>query len=254
MDTQQQALLGILGGMGPLATVDFLNKLTRLTPAARDQEHLPWLTVSQPGIPDRSAAIEAGDDGPMPFLVKGVRYLSEQGARLIAIPCNTSHYWYTQMQAASGTTILHIADATIEELQLSPQPAGLVAVLATRGTVRAGIYSQRLLARGFAVADIAEEEQVQVDHIIKSVKAGDVGIARDAMRLLLRTLAARGVQTAILGCTELPIAHMVRAGDTPSGVQAIDTSLALATACLRRLGYLQTVGKSPEQPRLGETT
>ena len=181
-------------------------------------------------------------------------WLSDQGARLIAIPCNTSHYWYPQMQAASDATILHIADATIEELHLSAQPAGQVAVLATRGTVRAGIYSRRLLEHGFALTELAEDEQVQIDHIIKSVKAGEVGTARDAMRLLLLTLAGRGVQTAILGCTELPIAHMVRAGDTPSGVQAIDTSLALATACLRRLGYLQSVGKSPEPPRLAEKT
>lgn len=238
MDTQQQALLGILGGMGPLATVDFLGKLTRLTPAKRDQEHLPWVTFSQPGIPDRSTAIQSGGNAPAPFLTKGVAWLAAQGAQLIAIPCNTSHYWYEQMQAASTTPILHIADATIEEMQLRTEPAGLVAVLATRGTMQAGIYSIRLRERGFDVANIHEEDQVSVDQIIKDVKAGEVGAARDAMRALLLSLAGRGVQTAILGCTELPIAHMVRAGDAPSGVHAIDTSLALAAVCLRRLGYL----------------
>lgn len=238
MDTQQQALLGILGGMGPLATVDFLNKLTRLTPAERDQAHLPWLTFSQPGIPDRSAAIQSGSDLPSPYLTRGVAWLAEQGAQLIAIPCNTSHYWYDQMQAASRAPILHIADATIEEMELRDQAAGAVAVLATRGTVQAGIYSLRLQAKDFAIATISEDEQIQVDQIIRDVKRGEIGLARDAMRALLLQLARRGVGTAILGCTELPIAHMVRAGDTPTGVQTLDTSLALATVCLRRLGYL----------------
>jgi aspartate racemase len=238
METQQQALLGILGGMGPLATVDFLGKLTRLTPATRDQDHLPWVTVSQPGIPDRSAAIKAGNDGPGPFLIKGAAWLATQGTKLIAIPCNTSHFWFEQMQAASSVPILHIADATIEELQRNEGPSGAIAILATRGTVQAGIYSKRLQANGFDLAAITEDEQSVVDQIIKDVKGGHVGPARDAMRVLLQTLADRGVKTAILGCTELPIAHIVRAGDPHSGVQAIDTSLALATVSLRRLGYL----------------
>ncbi len=238
MDTQQQALLGILGGMGPLATVDFLGKLTRLTPATCDQDHLPWLTVTQPGIPDRSAAIKAGNDGPSLFLTKGVAWLAAQGVKLIAIPCNTSHFWYEQMQAACDVPILHIADATIEELKLSQTPIGTIAILAARGTVQAGIYSHRLTTEGFDLAMVSEDEQTVVDQIIKDVKGGQVGPACDAMRTLLQALVTRGVNTAILGCTELPIAHVVLANDPPSGVQAIDTSLALATVSLRRLGYL----------------
>ena len=238
MRPQQQALLGILGGMGPLATVDFLNKLTRLTPASSDQAHLPWVTVSQPRIPDRSAAIKAGNDGPMPYLTSGVAWLADQGVSLIAIPCNTSHYWYPQMQAKSHVPILHIADATIEELQLREEPVGSVAILATRGTVQAGIYSQRLLAQGFTVADLTEDDQSLVDLVIHSVKGGQVGAARDQMRILLAAVFGRGIRTLILGCTELPIAYPVRSGDAPAQLWAVDTSLALASASLRRLGYL----------------
>ncbi|MEY4756070.1 MAG: hypothetical protein RJA34_968, partial [Pseudomonadota bacterium] len=201
MDTQQQALLGILGGMGPLATVDFLFKLTRLTAANCDQEHLPWVTASQPGIPDRSAAIKAGNDGPGPYLTKGVAWLAAQGVQLITIPCNTSHFWFDQMQAASSVPILHIADATIEELQHSEGEIGAITIMATRGTIQAGIYSRRLAAKGFDLAAIRENEQSVVDQIIKDVKGGQVGAARDAMRALLHQLSARGVKTAILGCT-----------------------------------------------------
>ncbi|MES2951283.1 MAG: amino acid racemase [Pseudomonadota bacterium] len=227
MDTQQQALLGVLGGIGPSATVDFLSKLTRLTPATCDQDHLPWITVSQPGI-----------DAKGPFLIEAVAWLANQGTKLIAIPCNTSHLWYAQMQAASSAPILHIADAVIEELQLSKAPMGAMAILASRSTVQAGIYSERLVANGFDLVVITEKEQTVVDQIIKDVKGGQVGTARDSMRALLQMLAERGAKTAILGCTELPIAFLVQADDSHSGMWVMDSSMALARVSLRRLGYV----------------
>jgi 3-hydroxyisobutyrate dehydrogenase-like beta-hydroxyacid dehydrogenase len=85
MDTQQQALLGILGGMGPLATVDFMDKLTRLTPAKCDQEHLPWVTFSQPGVPDSNAAIQSGGHAPMPYLTRGAAWLAAMQAGSCAV-------------------------------------------------------------------------------------------------------------------------------------------------------------------------
>lgn len=231
---EQQALFGIMGGMGPLATVDFLNKLTRLTPASCDQEHLPWLTISQPGIPDRSLAIQNNDDAPARFLTKGVAYLAERGVKLIAIPCNTSHYWYDQMQAVSSVPILHIADATIEELRLSGAEIGKIAVLATRGTVKAGIYSKRLEPEGFDMVRLEAEEQAMVDAVIHGVKKGSLGDAQADMHKLLETLAMRGVKTVILGCTELPIAQQ----GLPTKMLMVDTSLSLAKVSLRRLGFL----------------
>lgn len=239
-NTQQQALLGILGGMGPLATVDFLTKLTRLTPAHCDQDHLPWITISQPGIPDRSAAIKAGCNIPSLYLTKGVAWLAEQGVQLIAVPCNTSHFWFDLMQEVSPVPILHIADATIEELQRHKKQMGsmgAIAILATRGTMQAGIYSKRLLATGFELAIISEDEQCVVDQIIHDVKCGEIEKSGVAMNALLLALAACGIDTAILGCTELPIAHAALVDEELSGVRTIDTSLALASASLRRLGY-----------------
>lgn len=232
--TEQQPLLGILGGMGPLATVDFLGKLTRLTPASCDQEHLPWVTVSQPAIPDRSQAIQAQSDAPGIYLTKGVAYLAGQGVSLIAIPCNTSHFWYEAMQAASSAPILHIADAAIDELKRSPAPIGKVAILATRGTINTGIYGKPLLAQGFDVFPIDEATQTIVDGVIRQVKGGNLADAGTAMQQLADILAAASVGAVILGCTELPIAWQ----SVQSNLSAIDTSLALAKGCLRKLGYL----------------
>lgn len=242
MNPQQQALLGILGGMGPLATVDFLGKLTRSLPVSCDQEHLPWITISQPGMPDRSKAIQENNDGPLPYLTRGVAWLAAQGVELICIPCSTSHFWFERMQAASSVPILHIADATIEELrhgesrQTSP-----VAVLATRGTIRSGIYRQRLLAADFEVCELKETDQAMVDEVIRKVKIGDIESARLEMRTIEDLLSARGIETIILGCTELPLAHATNSAP----VHGIDVTQALARACLRRLGYTPAENARP---------
>ncbi len=228
----QPPLLGILGGMGPLATVDFLGKLTRALPVGCDQEHLPWITLSQPGMPDRSRAIENGDDGPLPYLVQGVTYLAAQGVRLIAIPCSTSHYWFDRVQPVTQVPILHIADAAIEALrQRTDCGKGPIAVLATRGAIRSQIYERRILAAGFEVGRLAEVDQCVVDGVIHDVKAGKLDQASDDLQRLQATLKARSVATLILGCTELPLVYQ---GDLP----AIDVTLSLAEAALRRLGYL----------------
>ena len=237
LEIQQPVLLGILGGMGPLATVDFLKKITQLTPAHCDQEHVPWVVISQPGIPDRSTAIRTHSDAPSPYLTKGVAWLAEQGVQLIVVPCNTSHFWFDAMQKASRVPILHIADATVEALQSSQEPTGAIAVLATRVTVQAGIYSQRLMRNGFEIAFIDENEQLMVDKIIHSVKSGALENARSLMHALQMELIARGVRTMILGCTELPLAYEPTY-EQASNIRAIDTSEALAAASLRRLGFL----------------
>jgi aspartate racemase len=233
----QQPVLGILGGMGPLATADFITKMTQALPAKCDRDHIPWITLSQPGIPDRSESIQSGSDAPLPYLTSGVAWLAAQGVSQIVIPCNTSHFWYEQMQAASAVPILHIADAAVNELKkTTPPEAGPVALLATRGTVRTGIYAGRLKSAGYRVVEPDNEEQTRLDNIIHCVKAGDVAPARERMQRLEAALHGKGVKLAILGCTELPLAHDRRQPALP----VIDTSLALAKEALRRLGYLES--------------
>ncbi len=246
---EQQPLLGILGGMGPLATLDFLTKLTSLTPADCDQGHVPWLAVSQPGIPDRSRSIQAGSDAPAIYLANGVAYLASQGVRLIAVPCNTSHYWFDAMQAASPVPILHIADAAIADLMRSRVASGKVAVLATRGTIQGGIYGERLAGHGIETLRIDEPVQRLVDGVVTAVKQGEIGLAAAVMQTVADMLATAGVATVMLACTELPIAWQ----RISSRLSVIDTSLALARGCLRRLNYLPAespvLGRGPRQDK-----
>src|SRR5215207_1044646 len=110
-------VLGVLGGMGPLATVDFLRKLIEETPAARDEDHLPVIAWSVPQIPERPAAITGNGESTLPALLDGIRTLKDAGAIVIAIPCNTAHYWYDDIVREGGLPIVHIADAALDELK-----------------------------------------------------------------------------------------------------------------------------------------
>ena len=109
-------LLGVLGGMGPLATADFFKKLIEETPAQYDEEHVPVVIYSVPQMPDRVKAITHGAESPLPHMLAGMRALQRLEVGCVAIPCNTAHHWFEELQRASGLPILHIADAACDEL------------------------------------------------------------------------------------------------------------------------------------------
>ena len=120
--------LGVLGGMGPLATVDFLKKLIEETPATRDQDHIPAIAYSVPQIPDRPPAIVGNGDSPFPHMLAGIHTLRHAGATTIAIACNTAHFWYDDLLQQGGVPILHIADAACADFAaLEIQRVGLPA-------------------------------------------------------------------------------------------------------------------------------
>jgi aspartate racemase len=147
---QEVAMLGVLGGMGPMATVDFLGKVVQNTPAACDQDHIQMVVCSAANIPDRSAAILGEGADPFPAIRDALRRLEAAGATCIAIPCNTAHHWHAALQAETSVPILHIVDAVADTLVGQGREGGCIGVLATDGTVRAGIYPKRLAQRGFS--------------------------------------------------------------------------------------------------------
>lgn len=216
--------VGVLGGMGPAATVDFLAKLVRATPARSDQEHVPAVVWNVPQTPDRSAAILNGDDGPLPFLLDGLAVLEQAGADFIAMPCNSAHHWHASLQSRARVMVLHIADAAAAAARRMAGK-GPVAVFATQGAIMAGIYQERL-AR---TADIMLPDpgtQALVDEAILTVKAG--GDGGPALAGALGAVLGRGAASVLLGCTELPIAAQ---GSEFSG-RCIDATQALAEACI----------------------
>lgn len=224
-------ILGVLGGMGPLASAQFMLRLTLLTPAKRDQDHIPAVLWSDPRVPDRTAARLAGGEDPLPALLRGLRGLEAAGCGAIAIPCNTAHGWVEQMQAATGLPILHIVDAAEAELRRQGVSPGVIGVMGTAGTLAMRLYQDRLEARGWTCLTPTEEEMTRlVSPGIAQVKANDVADAYGPLAEAAQNLAARGARAVVLGCTEIPLG--IAAGPAlPFPV--CDTIDALAQAAIR---------------------
>jgi aspartate racemase len=227
-----ERVLGVLGGMGPLASAQFMLRLTLLTPAERDQDHIPAILWSDPRVPDRSAARLAGGEDPLPWLLRGIAGLEAAGAGAIAIPCNTAHGWFDAMQAATRLPILHIVDAAAAGLRragLGPGD-GPVGVMGTAGTLAMRLYQERLAALGHACLVPTPEEMASlVTPAIALVKANRVREAYAPLAEVAAALAARGAAAVVLGCTEIPLG--IQAGPAlPFPV--VDTIDALALAAI----------------------
>jgi aspartate racemase len=218
---------GVLGGMGPLATVDFLTKVIEVTPARCDQDHIPLLVHQVPQIPDRSAAILAGNDAPFAPMLDGLRRLAAAGAQFAVIPCISAHHWYERLVDAQPLEILHIADAVLDELQARRAEAPRLALLATRGTLHSGIYTRRFGTR--ATLDLpGEPTQQLLDRAISAVKGGELSLASHCAEQAADQLLQAGAEALVLACTELPIAFH----NSRHAALCVDSTRALARLCL----------------------
>jgi aspartate racemase len=217
--------IGVFGGMGPAATVDFLGKLVQLTPAKRDQEHLPVVVAGFPHVHDRSRAILGVGPDPLPQLLAGIDFLNDAMVGVIAIPCNSSHHWYAQMSERARAPILHIAEACVRAVAPGTDK---VAIFGTRGALASGFYQRALQARGLAWL-VPPEDGVQnnVDDCIRYVKAGQLAEGSAALDEALKWARSQRADAVIMGCTEIPIAAR---GATVLGLQLVDSSLELARA------------------------
>lgn len=227
----KKKIIGIIGGMGPLATADLFEKIILHTRASRDQDHLRVLIDSNTNIPDRTAAILHGGADPVPELSASARGLERQGAELLLMPCNTAHHFYDAVQASVSVPVLHMIRLTTRALEeRGVRTAGL---LATDGTVQTGIYQRCFEGTGIRLlAPDPAGQQAIMAMIYQGVKAGrrdyDASAARQAMEALLD----RGAETLILGCTELPLAVRLYG----IGLPATDPTLELALAAIRQAG------------------
>jgi aspartate racemase len=215
--------------MGPAATVDLMAKLIRLTPAGREQDHLPLVAVSDPRVPDRIAPLlEGTGPSPLPAMRAGIRRLERAGAGCIAIPCHTAHAWYDELAGTTGLPILHIVDAALAELARQAVPKGPLGLLATAATLQAGLYQERLAAAGHPALLPAPAVMGNcVLPAIALVKQDRAAAAAPLLRRAVEHLTAAGAARVLLACTELPIA--LAAAPHPA---CIDATEALARSCL----------------------
>ncbi|WP_214416844.1 aspartate/glutamate racemase family protein [Sphaerisporangium fuscum] len=198
-------LVGVLGGMGPAATVDFYGKLMEETAATCDQGHVPVVIWGDPRVPDRSLNLLGRGEDPTPYLRRGIEGLKRAGCEVLAVPCNTAHAFVPRLAEEAGLTLVSIIDVTADALTAGGvRTAG---VLATSGTLRAGLYAEALRRRGVEVAEPDEPGQREVMAAIGAVKSGGAGPAhRRALAEVARSLAARGAERIVTACTEIVLA------------------------------------------------
>ena len=223
--------LGILGGMGPLATVDFFHKLVNRTPAQFDHEHIPTIIHSVSQLPDRMQAIFDGGPSPLPKLLEAIETLQAAGAVCIAMPCNTAHYWYDDFKPVLRVPFLHIADAALEAID-GRQPSGSrLGLLGTRGTVKSGFYQRRFALRGVECLMSGPDDQHNlVDPAVAAVKANRLDVATPLIERAAKRLFDQGASTVVLGCTELPV--VLNRFQPSLAARCVDVTVALADACI----------------------
>ncbi len=212
-------VLGVLGGMGPAATLDFLTKLQAATPAARDQDHIRVLMDLNPQVPDRNV----GDGAAGPVLAAMALRLRDAGAEVLAMPCNTAHLHAGEIAAASALPFLDLIDIAIA----AAGDARRVGVLGTR--LALDLYRDRLIAAGREPVLPTDEAQAAFMDILYRIKAGETGpTIRALMAACAGGLEQQGAEVVIAGCTEVPL---VLSGEDLA-VPLIDGSAELARACV----------------------
>lgn len=224
-------IVGIIGGMGPLAAWDLATKITEATAARTDQEHVRVIIDSNTNIPDRTEALLSGGADPAPELSESARILERAGATVLTMACNTAHCFHEAVAEAISIPVLHMPLLTADELAASGVKAA--AVLATDGTIQTGIYDNALTSRGIRpVHPEPENQAVLMDMIYGYVKAGNLDFSGLPVQRVLDDVKAQGAEVLVLACTELPMAF--EAMGIRDGV--VDPTLVLAKAAIKAVG------------------
>ena len=224
--------IGIIGGMGPMATCDLMKKIIENTQADRDQAHVRLYVDSNTNIPDRTAAILGKGEDPRPAMTDSAKKLEAMGADLLIVPCNTAHFFLPDVQETVQIPILNMQKETAKHLL--ENGITTVAVLATDGTVQSGLYDRALKEAGITPVYPKEDQQKMIMSLIYDyVKAGKDFEDLDKIHAMVADLQAQGAQGLILGCTELPIAF----APWQTALPTFDPTLILARAAVTAAGY-----------------
>jgi aspartate racemase len=230
-----EKIIGILGGMGPEATIDLFYKIIKFMPVEKDQDHLRIIIDNNPKIPDRTAAILGKGEDPFPALQETARNLEKAGADFIIIPCNTAHYFLSSIQESVEVPILNMIEETAKEtLQRIPQ-IKKVGLLASVGIYETEIYHQKFKKFNIKVISPEEKDKEEIMKTIYAVKAGNLSEA--IKRNIIKTaqkLIDKGAEAIIAGCTEIPL--ILKEEDVV--VPLIDPTQVLAKAAVQKARLL----------------
>lgn len=219
----ERKTLGIVGGMGPKATVNFVDEVIDATPAAVDQEHIPTIIHNDPTIPDRNDAILHDGESPLPKILTHVTALEAQGVDVIAIPCNTAHYFYDEIDNHSTVPVLNMIAAVRSKIERDNVKKA--ALLATSTVLQTGIYADH-----FSSADlrlVVPEEADSLMDVIYDIKRGEIERAQRNFDRIVDELRDRGVDSVIVGCTDLSTMSV------PASLAVYDSANVLAERCVQ---------------------
>ncbi len=223
-------VLGVFGGMGPLATAEFLRLLALDVPANCDQEHPKIIVIENPQTPDRTQSILGQGPSPEPYLKEGLIKLIELGVNYLAVPCNTSHYFIANFDDGIQSKLINIVHETIGESKvISPNGAWLTATI---GTIKTGLYQKMAKDMSYRILEPNEDEKNKISQVIDMVKAGNYHEASFLYKSVIGKLWERENLPIIAACTELPIAYQESNLPKEKMVSSIE---ALARGCIRKL-------------------
>lgn len=226
-----EKIIGILGGMGPEATIDLFYKIIKFTPAEKDQEHLRIIIDNNPKIPDRTAAILGKGEDPLPALQETAQNLEKAGADFIVIPCNTAHYFLSSIQESVNIPVLNMIEETAKETKKRIPQIKKVGLLASIGVYKSEIYHQHFKKFNIEVISPEEKDKEEIMKVIYAVKAGDLSdeIKKNILKITQK-LIDKGAEAIIAGCTEIPL--ILKEGDV--SVPLIDPTQILARIAVQK--------------------
>ncbi|ANF23362.1 amino acid racemase [Thermococcus piezophilus] len=231
-----ERVIGILGGMGPLATAELFRRIIEKTPAKRDQDHPRIIIYNNPKISDRTAFVLGKGEDPRPGLIEGARKLESCGADFIIMPCNTAHFFAENIQRKISIPLISMVEETakrIEEMGLKK-----VGLLATDGTIRGLVYHRALLDRGIQIAvPIKKDQELVMKGIYEGIKSGNLELGRELLLRVARRLEKRS-EGIIAGCTEVSVAI----GPDDLGVPLIDPLDVIAEKAVRLALGMEELG------------
>ncbi|BAL25313.1 aspartate/glutamate racemase family protein [Azoarcus sp. KH32C] len=234
--------IGVVGGVGPAATVDFVAKIVRNTEARRDQEHVKLVVEQNPQIPDRTEHLIGDGPDPTIALYSTCKKLEAADADIIAIPCNTAHAFVERIQPYLSIPVVNMLDETVEHIRRRFGGDTLVGLLATSGTVGSGVYHAAAKKAELRLLVPDDAHQALVMNAIYGPKGAKAGFTEGEcvgeLRHALASLAERGAEVLILGCTELPLLLTADQAYVVQGrtVAVLDPTEILAKRCVALSG------------------
>lgn len=202
--------IGILGGMGPEATVHMFNLIVKFTLAEKDQDHIPIIVYNNPEIPDRTAAILHGGPSPLPALVQGAKLLEKAGADLIVMACHTAHYFYYDIIRHIQIPFLHLQRETLHWVEQRSGNIKRFGLLATSATIETKLFQDIFSEskKGFEIIVPGSEDLETVMSVLygeKGIKRGFKDEPRELLLKVIGHLKEQGIDAIIAGCTEIPL-------------------------------------------------